>query len=129
MKPKLIYAFGTDTPSSSDASTATFNQHLEFGFLSLDLTKSSTNSSILQAPALSLLKPDNGGAAPTPAAVTKKTTPAEMVILAHAIVCSIAFLAVMPAGALLARYYRTFSPTWFKGHWILQFGLCKISPL
>jgi len=29
----------------------------------------------------------------------------------------------MPTGALLARYYRTFSPTWFQGHWILQFGI------
>lgn len=29
----------------------------------------------------------------------------------------------LPAGALLARYLRTFTPTWFKGHWIAQFGL------
>lgn len=44
-------------------------------------------------------------------------------IIAHAIFCAIGFLLFLPAGALLARYLRTFipGPVWFKGHAIFQF--------
>ena len=42
-------------------------------------------------------------------------------IVAHAIVCVIGFLVCLPAGALLARYLRTFSNKWYTGHWIIQF--------
>lgn len=125
MQPELIWAFGTDTPSSSNGATATFQQHLSMGTISLDLTKSN-NASILASPVLSLEQPSgsNGGSTPTaPKSKSSGPAPAEKVILAHAIVCSVAFLVVMPAGALLARYLRTFSNTWFKGHWILQFGI------
>jgi len=116
-RPKLIWAYGVDTPAPSDPSTATFNQHVAFGTFSFDLTKSGQNATVLGSPTLSLLGPNKAGSS------RNSKSSAEMVILAHAIVCAIAFLVVMPSGALLARYYRTFSPTWFKGHWILQFGI------
>lgn len=47
----------------------------------------------------------------------------ERVILAHAILCAFGFLVILPAGSLLARYFRTTNPGWFTGHWIVQFGL------
>lgn len=116
MQPQLIWAFGTDMPTAAQPSRATFLQHVGFGQMTLNLN-SNTSVSILESPALSL-ESNNGSGQPA-----KKTSSAEMVVLAHAIVCAVAFLVIMPAGALLARYYRTFSPTWFKGHWILQFGI------
>jgi len=118
--PKLIWAYGADTPSPPDPSTASFNQHIAFGTFSFDLTKSGQNATVLGSPALSLLGPTAAG---KPGNSGSTQSSADMVILAHAIVCAVAFLVVMPSGALLARYYRTFSPTWFKGHWILQFGI------
>lgn len=50
-------------------------------------------------------------------------------IIAHAIFCSVGFLLFLPAGALLARYLRTFIPghVWFKGHAILQLFIGKHS--
>ena len=120
MKPNLIWACGTDTPSSSDPSTATWKQHVAFGTTSLDLTKTN-NAAILAAPATSLTQSSASGQS-SPHTPSGKSS-AETVILAHAIFCASAFLLVMPAGALLARFYRTFSNSWFKGHWILQLGV------
>ena len=44
-------------------------------------------------------------------------------IIAHAIFCVVGFLFFLPAGALFARYLRTFvpGPIWFKTHAIFQF--------
>lgn len=41
----------------------------------------------------------------------------------HAVLCSIGFLFVLPVGALLARWMRTFNHHWFKAHWITQLVL------
>ena len=49
--------------------------------------------------------------------------PFQKIVIAHAVFCTVGFLLVLPAGALLARFMRTFSHSWFKGHWILQFGV------
>ena len=38
----------------------------------------------------------------------------------HAVLCSLGFLLVLPVGALVARWLRTFSRHWFKAHWITQ---------
>jgi hypothetical protein len=101
----IVWAFGTRPPSSS-AQDATFQQHLGMGTLALDLTKKLSSSS----PA-------------TPPPPAKGLRPSQRIIVAHAVFCSIGFLLILPAGALLARFFRTFSHSWFKGHWILQFGI------
>ncbi|KAI0779571.1 hypothetical protein C8Q74DRAFT_1217052 [Fomes fomentarius] len=49
--------------------------------------------------------------------------PFEKYIVAHAIFCVIGFLGLLPLGALLARYTRTFSPKWYTAHWIVQFAI------
>ena len=49
--------------------------------------------------------------------------PFEKFIIAHAVLCVIGFLGLLPLGALVARYTRTFSPNWFKAHWIIQFAI------
>ena len=52
----------------------------------------------------------------------------EKLIIAHAILCTVGFLLLLPAGVLLARYMRTFVSNWFQGHWIVQFGIGTYSP-
>ncbi|OBZ70770.1 hypothetical protein A0H81_09411 [Grifola frondosa] len=37
--------------------------------------------------------------------------------------CVIGFLGLLPLGALTARYARTFTPTWFRAHSIIQIGI------
>ncbi|KAJ3007019.1 hypothetical protein NUW54_g3716 [Trametes sanguinea] len=49
--------------------------------------------------------------------------PFEKYIIAHAIFCVIGFLGFLPLGALLARYTRTYTPSWFTAHWICQLAL------
>ena len=41
-------------------------------------------------------------------------------IVAHGIMCTVGFLGLLPLGALLARWLRTFSTRWFAGHWFVQ---------
>ncbi|KAF5337670.1 hypothetical protein D9758_013029 [Tetrapyrgos nigripes] len=92
---QLIWAFSTQNPGDS-AKDATLVQHLDSGPLTVDLTGtvSSGNSSSDN---------DTGGSIDTP------LKPYQKLIIAH--------------GVLLARYWRTFSPRWYTGHWLAQFGI------
>ncbi|KAI0769435.1 hypothetical protein BD413DRAFT_477791 [Trametes elegans] len=56
-------------------------------------------------------------------AIVIPLVPFEKYIIAHAIFCVIGFLGFLPLGALLARYTRTRSPSWFTAHWICQLAL------
>jgi len=49
-------------------------------------------------------------------------------MVAHGILCVIGFLFLLPAGALFARYLRTFvpGPVWFKGHAFIQFFIGEL---
>jgi len=118
VQPKVVWAFGTDVPTSAVPEQATFRQHTSHGLLSFDLSKS-TRVSALESPAPNSGN-DTGGRPQTQPASRR-----DMIVLAHGVVCAIAYLVVMPAGALLARYYRTLSPAWFKGHWIVQFAIAS----
>jgi hypothetical protein len=48
-------------------------------------------------------------------------TPEQKLIAAHAIISAIGFLLLLPAGAFIARFLRTFTTVWFKGHFAVQF--------
>lgn len=112
-KQTVIYAYGTDAPGSS-AVDATLRQHYDYGVLTLNLGGATPTST-------------GAGSAPTgntPANDDSDEIPLlayERMIVAHAIFMVIGFLLLLPAGALVARYLRTFTPTWFKSHWIVQF--------
>ncbi|KAH8799612.1 hypothetical protein DL96DRAFT_872830 [Flagelloscypha sp. PMI_526] len=41
-------------------------------------------------------------------------------VIAHGILCTIGYLFLLPLGALLGRYFRTFTDKWFKGHMVVQ---------
>jgi hypothetical protein len=42
----------------------------------------------------------------------------EKVIVLHASLVSLGFLVLLPAGSLIGRWGRSFTPKWFKAHWV-----------
>ena len=110
----IIWAFGTTNPGSS-AKDAFLAQHDvdKSGPLSLDLSTPFTGGDIA----------NSGGVVVLPLQSFQK------MIIAHAVLCVIGFLILLPAGAILARYARTFTNMWFHGHWVFQFafGTCAVS--
>ncbi|KAJ7646591.1 hypothetical protein FB45DRAFT_890842 [Roridomyces roridus] len=125
---KLIYAFGGTNPGSADPE-ATLIMHINYGFATLDLTKP------VDAPETTTTPTASG---PSATATSKPSrpvipiddptddipyTPYQRKIIAHAVLCSLGFALLLPAGALLARYLRTFTPVWYTGHWIAQFAV------
>jgi len=110
-KPYVIFSYGIDPPGSS-AVDATLLMHYEFQSAQFDLSGSST--------------PTSSGAGTTPTGNTSDNVPLlsyQRMIVAHGIFCAVGFLLFLPAGALLARYFRTFTSTWFTGHWVAQFAV------
>ncbi|KAL4253110.1 hypothetical protein ABKN59_002173 [Abortiporus biennis] len=104
----IIWAFGATNPGSS-AVDATLVQHLNSGPISLDLSQTiSSSSSTTTQPVSSFHFP---------------LLPFEKKIVAHAVLSMVGFIILLPAGALVARWTRTFTNMWFKGHWIIQLGL------
>ncbi|KJA19957.1 hypothetical protein HYPSUDRAFT_143067 [Hypholoma sublateritium FD-334 SS-4] len=117
----IIYAYGTTDPNSADP-TATLIQHLDYGTLTLNLQANviSSNGSSSGNTTTPTASDGSGGSLSIPLAQYEK------LIIAHAILCTIGFLLLLPAGVLLARYMRTFVSNWFQGHWIVQFGIAGI---
>ncbi|TDL18798.1 hypothetical protein BD410DRAFT_792984 [Rickenella mellea] len=56
-----------------------------------------------------------------PAPSTIPLLPLEKKIRNHATLCAVGFLILLPIGALVGRYLRTFTSRWFWGHWVIQF--------
>ncbi|GJE90223.1 CBD9-like protein [Phanerochaete sordida] len=123
----IIWAFSSTNPDSS-AVDATLVQHLDSGPTKLDFTKTlAMGSSDPLNPISTIADAASPGGAP--AATTPQATfdppllTYEKYIIAHAILMVIGFLFLLPIGALIARYLRTFSPVWFRLHWIIQWVL------
>jgi hypothetical protein len=55
-------------------------------------------------------------------------TPSQKVFVAHAVLLTLAFMVILPLGALQARLFRTIVPGkwWFMAHWILQWPFSSI---
>ncbi|KAH8100530.1 hypothetical protein BXZ70DRAFT_156760 [Cristinia sonorae] len=113
----IIWAFGSQRPSSA-AEDATLLQHVLSGPTKLNLGNTLAADSRDPTNPISSL---SGSDTPPPSAgVSTPLLPYQKMIVAHAILCVVGFLAILPAGALLARWLRTFNPIWFKGHHLLQ---------
>ncbi|GAW07028.1 CBD9-like protein [Lentinula edodes] len=97
-----IWAFGPQNPGSSSPS-APLRIHEETGTASFDLSKDFTGVAT--------------------ASRSSALLPFQRLVIGHASMLTIGFLFLLPIGALLARYMRTFTPIWFKGHWIVQFAI------
>lgn len=121
----IIWAYGTSRPSS--AADASLVQHIDSGFSRLDLTKTLASGSKDPTNPITTIGSDPTLSTPESSApsISIPLQTYQKKIVAHAILCIVGFLGFLPGGALLARYLRTYSPVWFKGHWILQFALGK----
>ena len=94
--------------------SATLVQHLDSGAASIDMSTPASSSDGSDP----VSDPNAGsGTIDTPLLQYQK------MIVAHAILCTVGFLILLPGGALLARYTRTFTNAWFGGHWAFQFAL------
>lgn len=116
----LIFAYSPVRPDS-DSPHATMARHKEAGYLTL---KFSEEEAEIPAP-------------PTDDAASHKEesdSHDEVVghqesgvhtttVLLHAFFLSFAFLLLLPTGVITARWARTFTPVWFKVHWIINFPL------
>lgn len=120
----IIWAFGNTNPDDS-AVDATLLQHIDSGPLTLDLS----TPLILNSDGTATLPSSSNN---TSGAVSVPLLPYQKKIIAHGILCVIGFLGLLPLGALVARYFRTFTPVWFQAHWIIQLALgtcCRHSNL
>ena len=133
---RLIWAYSPTRPKSSDPSS-----HIEFhranGHFTLDLSKelpSDEVSSPTQAKPISSPTQEKPNSSPSPTQGNDKPRPPsgdhdtiiilpfgpytkrEKVLIIHAIFMSFGFLVLLPAGSLIARWGRTFTPIWFKAH-------------
>jgi hypothetical protein len=55
-------------------------------------------------------------------------TPSQKIFAAHGVLLTLAFMVILPLGALQARFLRTFVPGkwWFTAHWILQWPVTTL---
>lgn len=125
----IIWAFSDTNPNSADAG-ASIVQHLNSGPVKLNLGNTLAASSRDPTNPISTLS--GSGSTPAPTTGGSVSTPLlnyQKMLVAHGILCVIGFLGILPAGALLARYMRTYSSAWFKGHHLLQLFICEWSSL
>lgn len=130
---RLIWAYSPTRPKSSDPSS-----HIEFhranGHFTLDLSKelpsdevsSPTQAKPIPSPTQdSSPSPTQGNDKPRPSSGEHDTiiilpfgpyTKREKVLIVHAFFMSFGFLVLLPAGSLIGRWGRTFTPVWFKAH-------------
>jgi len=116
----VIYAYGTEVPSSS-AVDADLAIHAERGVMQFNFAESPPTSTSLAS-----LAPSHSSSHPSHHAFPVDDIPLlpyQRYIFVHAAFCILGFLVFLPAGVLLARYLRTFSPAWFQGHWVVQFAI------
>ena len=103
----------------STLENATLEIHIDAGNFSLDLTKtmdieddpesasSQTTSSSTSSISPTQTSPSNG----------PSSTTSGRLVIAHSILSVFGFIFLLPMGALLARWGRTFSSRWFHYHW------------
>ncbi|KAF7305740.1 CBD9-like protein [Mycena chlorophos] len=130
----IIYAFGSVNPGSS-AVDATLQQHSDYGITQLNLQGSLAGSSASSA---SGSTPTGSSGSSSGSNTNENTggatsdiplTPYQRMIIAHAVFCVVGFALFLPIGALVARFLRTFSSSWYTAHWIAQFVLAGASIL
>jgi hypothetical protein len=122
----IIWAYGTVNPDDNDPS-ANLLQHLESGSFVLDLSKEIDDDDLpTQSGSQTVFNPTQTGT-PSPTGrpgddedggTSLETF--EKLIIGHAVMTVVGFLIVLPFGALVARWGRTFTDKWFKYHWRTQ---------
>lgn len=131
---RLIWAYGMTRPGSKLPNTEVLG-HFAAGYLKIDFSKEA-----LPIPPVKGHQTSDGGnkvdsAKPPPAnagdSATLETTTGdaipygkhEKLIIAHGVMLSLGFLVFLPTGALVARWGRTFTSSWFKAHSIINMSI------
>ncbi|KAF8921488.1 hypothetical protein CPB85DRAFT_1428468 [Mucidula mucida] len=99
---RLLWAYSKTRPDSDDPE-ATILGHYVAGFLNLN--SSDTTAEPMYMPT----------ASKAAAAAHKR------IVIAHGALLSIGFMIVLPAGALIARFARSFTTRWFMVHYYLNY--------
>ncbi|EJU04265.1 CBD9-like protein [Dacryopinax primogenitus] len=124
----LLWSISSARPPSS-AVDAQLIQHYDQGTYTLDLSKPlsalapSLTSSFPPAPSATSVASDDDSNNGGPTLTENPFTPADTMIVTHAVLCSLAFGILMPLGSLFARLARTFIPQWFIIHWVINFWI------
>ena len=116
-----VWALSFTNPMST-TEDANIEIHIDAGNFTLDLTK---EMDIEDQPELnpSQTGTTSGVSSTSPASSqTESSIDApfsifERMIIAHGVLCVLGFLILLPMGALLARWGRTFASRWFHYHW------------
>ncbi|KAF9050674.1 CBD9-like protein [Hymenopellis radicata] len=98
---RLLWAYSKTRPDSDDPE-ATILGHYVAGFLNLNF--SDTTAEPMYMPTTS-----------------KAAASHKRIVIAHGALLSIGFLIVLPAGALVARFARSFTTRWFMVHYCLNY--------
>lgn len=105
--PKEHLIFGISTVKPDKDAGAALARHQHTGYFTFDLTKE-------------FVPQDKSGPKNTGPSIQQGTNLAykkfEKLIILHGFLVSVGFLVLLPAGSLIARYGRTFTPKWFKLH-------------
>jgi len=100
----LVFAYSLVLPDKAPDATLAKHKRVQVGYLTFDVTKEFV--------------------LPTPERLTRPISTAndlnrvEKVIVLHAFCVSLGFLVLLPAGSLIGRLGRSFTPKWFKAHWV-----------
>ena len=128
----IIWAFSRTPPESADAD-ADISVHHFFGSSALDLTRTTGGAVSEDDPLPSPAPSAEAGGDEVDADVGKTTGPARgggVARVVHAGLCILAFLLVIPFGALVVRYAKaTGSSAAFDLHRYLQFGVGELRVL
>lgn len=128
----LIFAYSAHRPDKDPASHIA--RHQRVGHFNLDFSKDFVRV------AAASTGTNTGLSAPTSAATPPATPPAvphnivyqgsnmaykrvEKLIILHGFLVSLGFLVLLPAGSLIGRWGRAFSPKWFRGHWFANMAV------
>lgn len=125
----IIWAYATTNPNSILTDAPIF-QHIAFGTSQLNLgaTLNSTSRDPRNpvSTGFAVTSTNNGTNSTDGSTGETASIPLlgwEKMFIAHGILTAVGFLVLLPFGALIARYARTFTPLWFTGHWVFQFAL------
>ncbi|PVF97041.1 hypothetical protein CPB86DRAFT_707983 [Serendipita vermifera] len=127
----LIWAWSKQQPDSNSPD-ANIVQHDDEGSLSINLANPLPDS--IDGPAGSQT---TSGANPATTSTLPSSygnsdsyalTPSQKIFVAHGVFLTLAFMVILPLGALQARLLRTFVPGkwWFTAHWILQWPVTTV---
>ncbi|KAG8835663.1 hypothetical protein FRC17_001852 [Serendipita sp. 399] len=124
-RQNLIWAWSSNQPSGNTPD-ADIVQHDDQGDFVLTLTNQVSPDGSGSSPTTTTTGGSNGSGGGSSASIP--LTHSQKVFAAHGILMTVAFLILLPFGALQARLLRTIVPGkwWFGAHWIIQWPITAV---